>query len=82
MIVQCDKCGSKIENGHCSCGEWFESEDVPQSVKNLEKVILDFNKSSKEIRSGDHHSGSCFVLFKGDWAKCMEVVEFIENYKD
>jgi hypothetical protein len=76
---KCDKCHSDILMGRCSCGEWFESEEYPDRIKNIEKAILDFNASGKDISSSDHHTGSCVVFFKGSFKKCMIVVDLIEK---
>jgi len=76
---KCDKCGSDILMGECSCGKWYGEANHPEHMKTLERAILDFNRSGKDISSGDHHSGSCFVFFKGDYQKCMNVVKLIEQ---
>ena len=76
---KCDKCGSDILMGRCSCGEWYENGKAPPLANILEKAILEFNKTGSEVLSGDHHSGSCIILFKGDHKKCMKVKKFVEE---
>ena len=76
---KCDKCGSDILMGECSCGKWFEPGEIPESMQVFERAIIEFNESGKDIRSGDHHSGSCFVFFKGDYAKVQMVIDFIQK---
>jgi len=76
---KCDKCGSDILMGRCSCGIWYEKDEQPESMQNLERALLDFKKSGKQISSGDHHSGVCFVFFHGDYEKCMNVVKIVEQ---
>lgn len=68
--------------GECSCGHWYEAGKCPAYMDIYEKAILEFNKQNKFISSSDHFSGSCMVLFKGDYAKCMKVVDYIESLKD
>lgn len=79
MRDKCDKCGSEILMGECSCGNWYEPNQVTEQMKTLEKALLDFNESGKNIRSGDHHSGSCFIFFRGDYAKVKMIVDFLEG---
>ncbi len=79
MRNKCDKCGSDILMGRCSCGYWFEKGNHPQDLKNIENALMDFHKSGKDISSGDHHTGCCFVFFRGDYEKCMIVVKLVEQ---
>ena len=76
---KCDKCRSDILMGECSCGFWFKKGEMPEHMKVLEKALSHFHNSGKDISSGDHHTGVCFVFFKGDYQLCMKVVEFIED---
>lgn len=79
---KCDKCGSDILMGRCSCGYWFEQiKEMPIEAQRINQVLEDFIKSGKDIQSSDHHSGVCLVLFKGDYQKCMRVVDFIQKTK-
>lgn len=79
MRDKCDKCHSDILMGECSCGTWYEPGEEPDNMKIFEKAIEIFNASGKKIKSGDHHSGSCFVFFKGDYAKVLMIVQFLEK---
>lgn len=79
----CDKCLSKIEDGKCSCGVWFQTKDQPFSVT-LERAIFAYDHLCEEYQtftpfSGDHHTGNCIVLFKGDYDLTQKVVEFIKE---
>jgi hypothetical protein len=76
---KCDKCGSDILMGECSCGLWFENDQMPHYAKVQEEALLNFDKSGAAISSGDHHTGVCFVFFRGDYKKCMKVVKFVEE---
>ncbi len=76
---KCDKCGSDVLMGECSCGAWFERDNEPEYVKNLQKALLHFHNSGKNISSGDHPTGCCFVFFRGNYEKCTTVVKLIEQ---
>jgi len=80
--INCDKCGSLIENGKCSCGLWYEDHEKPLFTKQCEVAMESFNELYKKgqignIMSGDHHSGTCIIMFKGDYDDCMVVKDFI-----
>lgn len=75
----CDKCNTKIINNKCSCGVWCESDNAPPLIKLLEKAILEWNKGGGKILSGDHPSGTCFILFKGSHETVKRVRKYIER---
>lgn len=84
MREECDKCLSLIQNGKCSCGVWYEREQIPPFSKCLEKSILAFNflndqKKIGDIFTGDHHSGTCIAIFKGSYENSQMVKKFIEE---
>ena len=83
-LTNCDKCHSKIENGKCSCGFWYENNKAPPFSKCLERAIESFNFQYDqgqigEIFSGDHHSGTCIILFRGNYEICMKVKNYING---
>ena len=79
-MENCDKCGSKIEDGKCSCGIWIEKNQDCALRDSFNNSIEHYNKLSyPNILGGDHYSGSCFVFFPGDFDKCEKVKEFIQN---
>ncbi len=79
-MEKCDECNSIIENGKCSCSYWFEREKQPKVSKILENSILAYNEMNIDFPlSGDHYTGSCIVLFKGDLELCKKVKKFIED---
>lgn len=85
-LENCDKCGSKIVNGECSCGYWYEKDEHPPMMKTLERAIEAVNfywdqTNSERPLSADHHSGTCFVFFKGTYEDCCKVSEYIERLK-
>ncbi len=49
-------------------------------IKSALEMVNEMNLSG--IISGDHFSGWCVVLFKGDKKKCDKIVEFIQNVGD
>jgi len=82
-LINYDKCGSKIEDGRCSCGYWYEKGKEPPFSKCLEAAIQAFNfqydQNNMHIFSGDHFSGTSFILFKGDYKMCMKVCDYVEE---
>jgi len=81
--THCDKCTGLIENNRCPCGIWFNTHDQPFAVT-LEKAIYAYDYICEEYQtftplSGDHYSGNCIVLFKGDNELCLKVKAFIEQ---
>ena len=79
-LEKCDKCGSDILMGECSCGLWFDKGKAPKFVDVFQAAILEFAGRKQDILSGDHApSGCCVVFFKGDYKKCMKVVDFIAS---
>jgi len=83
MRKTCDKCKSKIVDGKCDCGVWYEKKEQPLFAENLERAMLAYNElGTFDPISGDHHSGSCIVLFKGKYEDCEEVKKFIGSLKE
>lgn len=82
-LENCDKCGSKIENGKCSCGIWVDDHEKPQDMKDQEKVLIHFSNQCKShgnyILSCDHYSGSCMILFMGDYHDCQVIGDYMER---
>ena len=81
---ECDKCGSKIIDGKCDCGTWFNSRYFPSFFKTFETTIEAYNficdqKDDYSPLSGDHHSGTCIILFRGDYKKCMKVKDYVNS---
>ena len=84
MCSECDKCHGKISNGICPCGEWYESKDMPDFANDFEKAIVSYNRicdfeSPRAVFTGDHHSGTCIVMFKGTYEDVEKVRQFIES---
>jgi hypothetical protein len=79
----CDKCGTDIIDNHCFCGVWGEAKDIPV-ISPFEKAILQYNMMCKTHDcytpiSGDHHSGTSFIFFKGGYEDCEKVKEFMKT---
>jgi len=84
MRDNCDKCGSPIEKGTCSCGRWFERGETPPLVTCIEEAILAYNElrmkdDNWDLLSGCHHSGSSFVFFRGGEKRTELVREYIKD---
>lgn len=84
MLTHCDKCHSEINDGRCSCGVWVDDYKQIPGMRTLEAAIELYNfkcdqHNSSIPMSGDHHSGTCYIFFKGDYIDCMRGVEFIKN---
>jgi len=84
MRKNCDKCGSLIENGKCSCGIWVEKGQEPNFLKTLENAILAYDHYCEQLGtnepvSGDHYTGYSIILFKGNFDDCKKVKNFIKD---
>ena len=86
MRSECDKCNTKIYNGKCGCGFWYEKDSQPNILKTFERAIYAFDymcehSYNQEPMTADHHSGNCLVLFKGTYEDTQKVKEFILDMK-
>lgn len=86
MSGECDKCHGKITNGTCSCGYWFDYQSAPNFVKTLERAIYAYDHMCEQSNdnspfTGDHHTGNCIVLFKGNYKDTQLVKQFIFNLR-
>lgn len=80
----CDICGIKIEESKCDCGIWYEKNKYPLLLNTIINTIQTYNFHYDQgevgpVCSADHHSGSCIILFKGDYAKCLLAKQYVEN---
>ena len=83
MRDNCDKCGSKINDGKCECGIWFEKEEQPDHLLFMERAIIAYNRMNIDYPlTGDHCSGTCMILFKGDFELCEDIKKYIEMRKE
>ena len=83
MKKNCDKCGSKIIDGKCECGIWIETQDQPEHLVMFERAMVAYNRMNIDHPiSGDHHTGTCIILFKGDYELCEDVKKYIESHVD
>lgn len=80
MMTKCDMCGTKIENGECSCGTWT---DPAQNADNpMRKALEQFNEMKQLTCTGDApHLGCAMVMFRGDYKDCKTVENFILQMK-
>jgi len=78
---KCDKCGSKIKDGICDCGIWYEPEEIPEYIRIFELAMTTYDRMeiSEPISSEKIVSGTCIVLFKGDYDMCEKVKKYIET---
>lgn len=80
MMINCDMCGSKIEDGRCSCGEWKSAEEMENDPMKL--AIEKFDSMKQLCLSGDApHLGCAVVFFRGDYNDCLKVKQFIYEMK-
>lgn len=81
MLTNCDMCGTKIENGRCSCGEWKSLEEVKDDPMRL--AIEQFHEMRQFTLTGDSpHLGCAVVFFRGDYNDCRKVEKFIYQMKN
>ncbi len=77
---KCDMCGSLIENGRCSCGEWKSAEEMKGDPMKL--GIEQFNDMKQFCVTGDApHLGCAVVYFRGDYHDAKKVQKFIYEMK-
>lgn len=80
-MKNCDMCGSKIEDGNCSCGVWKSKEETDNCA--LKKGIEYFHEMKRFSITGDApHLGCAVVYFRGDYNDCKKVEKFIYNMKN
>ena len=86
-LTHCDKCGSKIEDGRCSCGIWYERGEQPPEHQIIQYAIEAYTRmyasgKAPSVFTADHFSGSCIALFRGNYEDCMKVSDFIESLQE
>lgn len=80
-MIHCDMCGTKIENGKCSCGEWKTPEEMKDNP--MRKAIEDFHEMKRFTLTGDApHLGCAVVFFRGDYNDTKKVEKFIHEMKN
>lgn len=73
-------CGSRIQDGKCSCGIWKTNEEMENCP--FRKSIEHFNEQKRFCITGDApHLGCAVVFFRGDYNDCKKVQEFIYKLK-
>jgi hypothetical protein len=83
MLEFCDKCHGQILEGRCDCGVWMPKNKSPKHFQAMEAAILAYVEAGcNEIISGDHYTGNCIVIFKGNHQDVMKVKEFIRKLHD
>lgn len=83
---KCDKCSGKIINGKCPCGFWYEHDKAPNFAKTLERAIYAYDYMCEKNNddspfTGDHYSGNCIALFKGNYEDTQKVKNFIKSLR-
>jgi hypothetical protein len=80
MLINCDMCGTKIENGKCTCGVWVSKDEMKDHP--FLKSIEHFHEMKKFTFTSDAaHLGCAIVLFRGDYNDCQKVQKFIYELK-
>ena len=81
-LAICNKCKGEIVNKCCDCGVWLDYSEQPPLLMSMEKAILAYNRENIEYPlTGDHHTGTCIILFKGDIELCDNIKKFIEHQR-
>ena len=74
-------CGSLIENGRCSCGEWKSAEEMKNDPMKL--AIEKFHEMKQLTLTADcPHLGAAVIFFRGDYNDCKKVEKFIYQMKN
>lgn len=80
MSGECDMCGTAIEDGKCSCGEWLASGDMDHHP--FRTSLEEFHKLRKMTLTNEApHLGCCSFFFRGDYNDCVAVTEFLLSRK-
>lgn len=79
MRSTCDKYHSKIINGQCDCGEWFEADEIPLEAKIIKDALKYFASRDVDIVSADDPNGNAVIFFKGNYKDVMIARHFIES---
>lgn len=79
-MKKCDMCGTKIEDGKCSCGIWF---DADQMKDNPIKLALEhFHEKKRFTLTADMpHLGVAVLFFRGNAKDCMELQKLFYELK-
>jgi len=81
--THCDKCGGEIVTNGCPCGEWLPKGHSNEFVNALEQAMRLYNENyDGQPVSGDHFTGTCFVMFKGDYEKARRVQGFVQHIEE
>ena len=79
-MKKCDMCGTPIEDGKCSCGNWKSAEEMKDDP--MRKAIEMFHEMKQFTLTGDApHLGCAVVFFRGDYNDCEKVEKFIFQMK-
>ena len=80
-FTHCDMCGSKIENGKCSCGTWKSNEETKDCP--MKKALEKFHDMKRCTLTADcPHLGCGVVFFRGDYNDCKKIEKFIYEIKN
>jgi hypothetical protein len=79
-FMNCDMCGSKVEDSKCNCGTWKiceETHDLP-----MKKALEEFHEMKRFTFTGDMPQLGCAVVFfRGDYNDCEKIKKFIHEMK-
>ncbi len=79
-MINCDMCGTQINNGECSCGKWQSAEEMKNHP--MKKSVELFDEMKRFTLTGDApHLGCAVVYFRGDYNDCKKVEKFIYTMK-
>lgn len=80
MRTNCDMCGTTIEDGKCSCGEWISAEEMKDDP--MKMAVEKFHEMRRFTFTGDApHLGCAVVFFRGDYNDTKKVEKFIHEMK-
>jgi hypothetical protein len=84
MRTYCDKCKSKVNDGKCECGIWLEPPEQPDYLLFMERAMTAYDRMNIDypLTGEKIVTGTCMVLFKGDYELCEDVKKYIEMRKE
>ncbi len=81
MIENCDMCGTKIEDGKCSCGTWQSPEETANCP--MKAGIEKFHEMKQFTFTADApHLGCAVIYFRGDYRDCKHLEKMIHLMKE
>jgi hypothetical protein len=69
-----------VNDGKCECGIWPEPPEQPDYLLFMERAMIAYDRMNIDypLTGEKIVTGTCMVLFKGDYELCEDVKKYIE----